>query len=99
MAYEPFPFPAAGPYPDPADPSGQSLAITLLFTPESEEVRASYQRNDCSWRLSSLSLLSEGQAETFAPEDVAAGPQGGAARLREILGRVGLEPPRELFGC
>lgn len=99
MAYDPFPFPAAGPYPDPADPSGENMAITLLFTPESEEVRASYHRDDCTWRLASLSLLSDGQAETFAPEDVAAGPARGAVRLREILRRVGLQPPRELYGC
>lgn len=92
----PFPFPAAGPYPDPADPSGDTLSITLWITPDAEEVQASYQRAVRSWRLSALCLVAEGQRHSFAPDDLAVNAGGRAVRLRTIMGRAGLEPPQEL---
>ncbi len=92
----PFPFPAAGPFPDPADPSGETLAITLWLTPEDEEIRASYRRNGDSWKLAALSLHAEGETQQLEPAQLAGEPADGAPRLQEIVRRVGLKPPREL---
>lgn len=91
----PFPFPAAGPYPDPADPSGESISITLWVTPDASEVRASYHRDDDAWKLSSLSLLEDGDSQTVSLDELDR-PDGPARRLREVLDRTGMAPPLEL---
>jgi len=92
----PFPFPAEGPYADPADPTGDTLSITLWVTPDEEEVRASYQRDEDTWKLSSLSLVADGQRESFDVDGLESREPGSAARLRAIIDRVGLAAPREL---
>lgn len=92
----PFPFPAEGPYADPADPTGDTLSITLWVTSDEEEVRASYQRDEDAWKLSSLTLVADGQRESFDLDDLASQEAESAARLRAIIDRVGLAPPREL---